>query len=166
MNIIKTFIFHILADVLIIYLFFEFTEWEVTMFRSLMLFTLFYLVFWALSFFYDKEHFYKFPRLIGLIVYFFKELIFASLEIAWEVITPKPRMESGLVAIPLEAKTDLEITILASLISLTPGTLSLDVSEDREFLYIHAVYIKGGDVEALKNSIKFGFEKRLLQIMR
>lgn len=166
MNIIRTFIFHILADVLIIYLFFEYTEWEVTLFRSLLLFTLFYLVFWALSFFYDKKHFQKFPRLIGLIIYFFKELIFASLEIAWEVITPKPRMESGLVAIPLDAKTDLEITILASLISLTPGTLSLDVSEDREFLYIHAVYIKGGDIEALKNSIKFGFEKRLLQIMR
>jgi multicomponent Na+:H+ antiporter subunit E len=166
MNIIRTFIFHILAVILIIYLFFEFSEWEVTLFRSIVLFLIAYFVFWALSFFYDRKHFYKFPKLIGLIIYFFKELIFASLEIAWEVITPKPRMESGLIAIPLDAKTDLEITILASLISLTPGTLSLDVSEDREILYIHAVYIKGGDVEALKNSIKFGFEKRLLQIMR
>lgn len=166
MKIIRTFVIHILAVIFILYLFFEFTEWEATLFRSILLFTLFYLVFWLLSFFYDKKHFYNFPRLIGLIIYFFRELIVASLEIAWEVITPRPRMEPGLIAFPLEAKTDLEITILASLISLTPGTLSLDVSEDREFLYIHAVYIKKGDVEALKNSIKFGFEKRLLQIMR
>lgn len=166
MRIIRTFVFHILAVALLVFLFFEFTNWQVTLFRSLILFSGFYFVVWLLSYFYDKKHFVKLPGAIGLLLYFLKELIVASLEIAWEVITPKHRMESGLIAVPLDVKTDLEITILASLISLTPGTLSLDVSEDRETLYIHAVYIRRGDIEALKNQIKFGFEKRLLEITR
>ncbi len=166
MKIIRSFALHILAVVLLVFLFFEFTNWQVTFFRSLVLFTGFYFLLWLLSYIYDREHFVKLPRAIGLTIYFFKELIIASLEIAWEVITPKHRMESGLIAVPLDVKTDLEITILASLICLTPGTLSLDVSEDRETLYIHAVYIRKGDVKALKNQIKFGFEKRLLEITR
>jgi multicomponent Na+:H+ antiporter subunit E len=64
----------------------------------------------------------------------------------------------------LEAKTSLEITLLANLISLTPGTLSLDVSDDRKVLYVHAMYID--DKASFVNSIKNGFEKRLLAIMR
>jgi multicomponent Na+:H+ antiporter subunit E len=115
---------------------------------------------------YDRSHFIKLPRAISLVVYFFKELIVASLVVAWDVITPKSLVESGVIALPLDAKSNFEITLLATLISLTPGTLSLDVSEDKRTLYVHAVYIKGGDVEALKRQIKEGFERRLLEITR
>jgi multicomponent Na+:H+ antiporter subunit E len=86
--------------------------------------------------------------------------------IAWDVITPRSHVQSGVIALPLDARTNIEITILASLISLTPGTLSLDVSEDKRILYIHAVYIKNGDIEALKKEIKDGFEKKLLKLTR
>ncbi len=70
----------------------------------------------------------------------------------------------AIVAIPLDAKTDREITLLANLITLTPGTLSLDVSEDRRFLYVHAMFVE--DVESFRDSIKNGFERRLLELMR
>jgi multicomponent Na+:H+ antiporter subunit E len=73
-------------------------------------------------------------------------------------------MKPGIVEVPLEAKTSLEITLLANLISLTPGTLSLDVSDDRKVLYVHAMYID--DKASFVKSIKNGFEKRLLAIMR
>ena len=166
MKIVRIFVIHLLLDFLLIYLFYELTGWSATFFRTLVLFLVFYSFIWLLSFLYDKEHFRKFPKIVGLFFFFIKELLFASIQIAWEVITPRHRMESGLIAIPLDARTDFEITILATLISLTPGTLSLDVSEGRETLYVHAVYIKRGDIEALKNQIKFGFERRLLEITR
>jgi multicomponent Na+:H+ antiporter subunit E len=166
MKIVRTFVIHLLLDFLLIYLFFEITGWSVTFFRTFVLFIVFYSFIWLASSMYDREHFQKLPKIVGLFIYFFKELFFASMQIAWEVITPRHRMESGLIAIPLDVRTDFEITILATLISLTPGTLSLDVSEDRETLYVHAVYIKRGDIEALKNQIKFGFERRLLEITR
>jgi multicomponent Na+:H+ antiporter subunit E len=73
-------------------------------------------------------------------------------------------MRPGVVAVPLDARTDAEITLLANLITLTPGTLSLDVSADRSFLYVHAMYVD--DVNDVKRQIKDGFERRLLEVMR
>ncbi|NNJ70240.1 MAG: Na+/H+ antiporter subunit E, partial [Kiritimatiellales bacterium] len=70
----------------------------------------------------------------------------------------------GVIGIPLDAETDLEITMLANIISLTPGTLSLDVSEDRKTLYIHAMYVI--NPEDLRNEIKDGLERRLLELLR
>ena len=64
----------------------------------------------------------------------------------------------------LEARTELEITLLANLISLTPGTLVIDVSDDRKVMYIHGMYLE--DREKFIESIKDGLEKPLLSIMR
>ena len=50
-------------------------------------------------------------------------------------------MKPGIVKIPLDLETDVEITLLASLITLTPGTLSLDVSKDKKVLYVHSMYV-------------------------
>lgn len=72
----------------------------------------------------------------------------------------------GVVAIPLDARTDAEITLLANLITLTPGSVTLDLSEDRRVLYVHAMYIDGGDVEAYRRSIKEGLERRVLELLR
>ena len=83
---------------------------------------------------------------------------------AYDVVTPKFYMTPGIVRVPLEAETNLEITLLANLITLTPGTLSLDVSDDRKVLYVHAMYLK--DKQAFIDDIKNGFEKRLLEILR
>ncbi|MHB1399848.1 MAG: Na+/H+ antiporter subunit E [Trichloromonadaceae bacterium] len=97
-------------------------------------------------------------------LFFLWELTLASLRITWDIITPRHRMRPAILAIPLDLKTDLEITFLANLISLTPGTLSLDVSSDRKVLYIHAVYVH--DVEEFKQDIKRRLERRVMEIMR
>ena len=73
-------------------------------------------------------------------------------------------MKPGIIAIPLEAKTDFEITLLANLITMTPGTLSLDLSEDRRTLYVHAMYIH--DPEKIRASIKNDLERRVLEVFR
>ena len=72
----------------------------------------------------------------------------------------------GVVAIPLDARTDAEIALLANLITLTPGSVTLDLSEDRRVLYVHAMYIDGGDVEAYVRSVKQGLERRVLELLR
>ncbi len=72
----------------------------------------------------------------------------------------------GVVAIPLDARTDAEITLLANLITLTPGSVSLDLSEDRRLLYVHAMYIDGGDIETYRRSVKEGLERRVLELLR
>ena len=161
-----TYIIHIILSILGAWMVFRVTGLESHFASNISVFLLIYFLFWLGSYFYDRSHFVKVPLLLGLLFYFLKELMLASLVVAWDVITPSSGAESGLIALPLDARTDLEITILASLISLTPGTLSLDVSEDKRYLYVHAVYIKQGDVENLKKQIKNGFEKKLLKITR
>jgi multicomponent Na+:H+ antiporter subunit E len=125
-----------------------------------------YFLLWLLSFFYDKQHFRKMPRVVTLFFFFIKELLKANFRIAYDVITPTHHMVPGVVVYPLEAKTDLEITMLASLISLTPGSLTIDVSEDRKTLYFHSMYITGDDMEQIKADVRNGFEKRILEITR
>jgi multicomponent Na+:H+ antiporter subunit E len=100
-------------------------------------------------------------RLIGLTLFFFKELIIANLRVAYEVITKGFQMEPAIIAIPLDTRSDFSITVLANIITLTPGTLSLDVSPAKDTLYIHAMYV--GDVDAFRQDIKARFEKRVME---
>lgn len=106
----------------------------------------------------------KLPRLVTFTGFYLWKLILASLRVAWDVVTPRYHMKPGVIAVPLEAKTDLEITLLASLISLTPGSLSLDVSDDRSRLYVHAMYLD--DPDALRREIKENLERRVLEFVR
>ncbi|HAJ83042.1 MAG: Na+/H+ antiporter subunit E [Zunongwangia sp.] len=104
------------------------------------------------------------PKLIFFVLFFLKELVKANLEVAWEVMTPKLNMTPGIVKVPLTVQSDVGITLLANMITLTPGTLSLDVSNDKKVLYVHAMYIK--DKEKFIAGIKNGFEKRILEILK
>lgn len=106
----------------------------------------------------------KLPRAIGLVAFLFWELILSTLRVVVDVVSPHPRRRPGVVAIPLDAETDIEITLLANLVTLTPGTLSLDVSDDRRTLYVHAMFVD--DPDELRRDIKDGFERRLLELTR
>jgi multicomponent Na+:H+ antiporter subunit E len=105
----------------------------------------------------------KVPKIIGFIGFFIVDLVRANVRVAYDVITPTHLMRPGVIAYPLMAEADVEITILGNLISVTPGTLSLDVSSDRKLLYIHAMYLD--DEEALRANIR-ELERRVLEIMR
>ncbi len=102
---------------------------------------------------------------IGVLVLAFTwELILSNLRVAYDILSPRYRMRPGVVGIRLDARTDVEITLLANMITLTPGTMSLDVSDDRRVLYIHGMYV--GDRDEFERSIKDGFERQLLEVMR
>lgn len=124
-----------------------------------------FIVLWVISRKHEsRKYFIIAPQIISFFFYFLYELLKANMQVAADVITPKFYMTPGIVAYPLDAKTDLEITMLANIISLTPGTLSLDVSDDKKVLYIHAMYVE--DKTSFVEGIKNGFEKRLLAILR
>lgn len=112
----------------------------------------------------SRAYFRKFPGSIGFIFYYLRELVKANLIIAIDILRRNPRIRPGIVAIPLDAKTDFEITLLANLITMTPGTLSLDISDDRKVLYIHAMYID--DPEEVRRETKEVLERRILDLRR
>lgn len=136
-----------------------------TLLNFLFGFVLSFIIMWFIS--RDRRedvYFTRGPKLIAFLFYFLYELIKANMQVAYDVITPSFYMKPGIIKVPLTAKSDLEITLLANLITLTPGTLSLDVSDDKKVLYVHAMYVK--DKQKFIEGIKNGFEKRLLEILR
>jgi multicomponent Na+:H+ antiporter subunit E len=111
-------------------------------------------------------YFEKLPLAIGFLLFFSWELLKSSLRVAYDVLTPRHHMNPGVIGVPLDAASEGEVTILANLISLTPGTLSLDVSPDRRILYIHAMYIDADDFERYRAQLKQSFELRILKVLR
>ena len=112
----------------------------------------------------QTRYFERLPMVFGLIGFFGKELLVSNLKVLWDVITPRHISRPGIIGIPLDARTDAEIMLVANLISLTPGTLSLDLSEDKRVLYVHVMFLD--DIEKTRRQIKQGLERRVLEVMR
>ena len=102
-------------------------------------------------------------KLAGLLLFLAWEIVVANLKVVAAVLGPRRLLRPALVAVPLETMTDAQIAVLSNLISLTPGTLTLDVSPDRRTLYVHAM--SASSPEALRREIKEGFERRVLEAL-
>ena len=101
---------------------------------------------------------------MSLAVLFLFELMVSAARVALVVIRPdmSKAVRPAIVAVPLSVKSDAEITLLANLITLTPGTLSVDVSADKSVLYVHALYMD--DRDAMIADIANGFEKKIREV--
>ena len=111
-----------------------------------------------------ETHWPRVPAIASLALLFLKELALSAWTVAMLAIRPRLVLKPGIFAYPLRVTSDFEITLLANLITLTPGTLSVDVSDDRATLYVHA--LDCSDVEATKRSIADGFEKKIMEAFR
>jgi len=103
-------------------------------------------------------------RLLGFAAWFLGQLIRANIDLAYRVLFPRGNLAPRVIRLPLAARTDAEITALANLITLTPGTLSVDVNEDRSALLVHIIFAPDPD-EAVRQ-LKQGLERRLLEVTR
>lgn len=109
-------------------------------------------------------YFGKARRVVSLALLFVYELILSAWRVTVLVLSPNMKLKPGIFAYPLKVDRDFEITLLANLITLTPGTLSVDVSEDRRFLYVHA--IDCSDPAQTRREIADGFERKIMEAFR
>ncbi|MBF2716769.1 Na+/H+ antiporter subunit E [Agrobacterium vitis] len=98
-------------------------------------------------------------RILSLLLLFLSELAKSAWKVTIMVLSPGLDIKPGIFAFPLSVERDFEITLLANLITLTPGTLSVDVSEDRKILYVHA--LDCSDPDAARRDIAEGFERKI-----
>ena len=110
------------------------------------------------------HNFHRGGRILSLAVLFIYELVLSGWRVARLVTSRKMELEPGIFAYPLKVDRDFEITILANLITLTPGTLSVDVSDDRRLLFVHA--IDCSDADKAVRDIRDGFERKILEAFR
>lgn len=115
-----------------------------------------------------KEHnvFISPVRIFWFLVYipvFFYYVIVANIDVAYRVLHPKMPINPGIVKIKTNLKTDSGITALANSITLTPGTLTVDLTDDG-FLYIHWINVKSTDTEETTKRISQRFEYFIAKI--
>ncbi len=102
--------------------------------------------------------------IMKLLLLFLKELILSSWFVAKEVLRPKLNIRPGIIAVPTRLRNDWEITTFACLITLTPGTLALEVSPEGDVLYIHSMDIP--DTEEVVKQMKDTFEEAIMEVSR
>ena len=108
----------------------------------------------------------KAKQLVSFTLFFWKELIIANMRVLRIVLSLRGNLSGNLspaiIAFPLQLKSDEEITMLANLITLTPGTLSLDVSDDRKSLYVHVMDVR--DIDDFRRETREGFERKVGEV--
>jgi multicomponent Na+:H+ antiporter subunit E len=102
-------------------------------------------------------------RLARFFVSYVWDLVRANALVGWEVLTPTHYARPGIVACPIRELTDVELVILSNLISFTPGTLTLEISDDRTTVYVHALHI--GTPDDVRANVR-RLEGRLLWVLR
>lgn len=133
--------------------------------NALLGFVVGYVVLWWLKPLLGPTTFFrKLPLALWFSVVFLWEVLKANFRVAWDVVTPRKLRRLGIVAVPLDIATDFEIALLANLITLTPGSLCLEVSEDRRTMYVHEMFVR--DPEAVRRQIKRRYEHWILTLVR
>jgi multicomponent Na+:H+ antiporter subunit E len=98
-------------------------------------------------------------RAAALAGFFVRELVVANLRVASDVLGSSARIRPAVVAIPLDVTSDGEILLLSMLINITPGSVTIDLSDDRRTLYVHVMHMRSA--EESRRDIKDGFERRV-----
>lgn len=93
-----------------------------------------------------------------------REFVVANIKMAIDVMGPIGRLQPGIVRVPLDASDEHEVLLLSTLINLTPGSIVVDVTNDRSALYVHVMHLT--TPEAVRAEIKTGFERRVLEVLR
>jgi multicomponent Na+:H+ antiporter subunit E len=104
-------------------------------------------------------------RAVSFMLWYAKEFILANLNVTLDILRPRRRMKMNpaIIAVPAASRTDTEWTMISSLITLTPGTLTITLSREHGILYVHGMFVDSR--EALVAEIQ-EMEDRMLRGMR
>ncbi|MFW6246016.1 MAG: Na+/H+ antiporter subunit E [Tangfeifania sp.] len=88
----------------------------------------------------------KIYYMLEFVGFYLYNLAAANIYIAWDILTPKMRMKPAFMEIPVNLETDLGLLLFSNLLSMTPGTISMDISEDKKTVYVHVLYYKSDEI--------------------
>ncbi|MFT6932746.1 MAG: multicomponent Na+:H+ antiporter subunit E [Paracoccaceae bacterium] len=111
----------------------------------------------------SDRYFTRVWRWIKLLFLFLYELFVSSIQVVWDVLTPSHKSNPGIISMPLDVRGEMEVLLVTNLITLTPGTLTLDVSEDCSTLYLHVMF--ADDPDAIRKQLKEGMERWVIKAM-
>ncbi len=108
------------------------------------------------------KYFRQIPLVLGLLGVFLVDLLRSNIRMAALILSPRMKLRPAVMAVPLILKSESAIVIFSNLLTLTPGTLSLDISTDQRTLFVHTVYLE--NPEQFKQQLITGYERRLKEL--
>ena len=98
------------------------------------------------------------------LVYIIKDIIISNFIVAYYILIPFRKLKPGVVAVPVEKGSDLQLVFLSNMVSLSPGTLSIELSDDKKFLFVHSMFCQYPEV--FVKEVKKNFERPIIGIMQ
>ncbi len=105
-------------------------------------------------------------KLFGLLrfaLFYMLELVLSNLRVAHDILTPRARFRPAIIAVDLPELTDTQLITLVNLVTMTPGTLCLDVASDRSVLFLHCMYVD--DPEEFRGRIRRDYVLRIKELL-
>ena len=110
-----------------------------------------------------KKTVHTIASIVEFFFFYAKELVLASFQVAHDVLTFHLHIRPGIIAVPLDIKRDVSLLIFSNLLTMTPGSLALDISTDRKTIYVHVLFLDP-DLEKNRRRIKHTFERRIRRL--
>ena len=110
----------------------------------------------------DRKYFVILPKLVYFLLFLVWKLILSNISTVKESLYSKSRLEPGIVKVPLTLKDEFHIVTLANLVSLTPGTMVMDISDDMKVMYVHVMHLE--DKDKFIRELKEDFENKLIEL--
>jgi multicomponent Na+:H+ antiporter subunit E len=110
----------------------------------------------------DRKYFVILPKLVYFFLFLVWKLILSNISTVKESLYSKSRLEPGIVKVPLTLKDEFHIVTLANLVSLTPGTMVMDISDDMKVMYVHVMHLE--DKDKFIRELKEDFENKLIEL--
>lgn len=102
------------------------------------------------------------PDFLIFIIFYLKEMVKANLYLARDILRTKMNISPGIVKINIRANSDNRILALFNLITMTPGSICMDISDDKKSIFVHGLYVK--DRDSFESEIREGIEKKVLEV--
>lgn len=101
-------------------------------------------------------------KTIAILEFFFFymiKVIHANFELAYHILSPRLNLKPGILKVPVSLSNEQAILLLINMISMTPGTLTMDLTDDKKYIFVHALFIEDkaktmGEIKKLENKIE------------
>ncbi len=88
---------------------------------------------------------------IWFVLFVLYKLVEANVVLAWEIVTPRDRIHTGVIAVPLRTQSETAMMIVANVITLTPGTVTIEAVGTPPVLYVHVLHL--AEIEKVQNDV-------------
>lgn len=100
---------------------------------------------------------------VDLYFFFALDVVRSSLRVAYDVLTPRHRMQPAIIAVDVSALSDRQLLVMANMITMTPGSMGVGLSEDHKTFYVHLMYLDG-PVEEAAAGFENGYGRRVRNV--